>query len=84
MNFNKCKRCGSFYLTGGEVCPKCAPKDKLEYSNFRNFVNKNGGMESPTEISCQTGISIKNINRYLGRNSSDNGNVNDTQINNMF
>ena len=38
MDFNKCSRCGSFYLSTGNVCPKCSSKDQLEFSTFKSKV----------------------------------------------
>ena len=50
MEFNRCSRCGSFYVSAGNVCPKCSQKDGLELDTISN----------------QTGISIKNLNRFVG------------------
>ena len=30
MNFNKCERCGCFFVTDQNVCPKCEPKENFE------------------------------------------------------
>ena len=71
MDFDKCKRCGGFHISGGEVCPKCAPKDNLEYANFKKFISQNSEMESKIEISCQTGISLKNVNRFINQDPNN-------------
>ena len=42
MEFNRCSRCGSFYVSAGNVCPKCSAKDGVEFSNFLNYVEENG------------------------------------------
>ena len=42
MEFHKCSRCGSFYVTDGVVCPKCSAKDNFEFSTFQNYVKENG------------------------------------------
>ena len=48
------------------LCSKCANKDNLELSAFKNFVEENGlEINSLSQISCQTGISEKNLNRFL-------------------
>ncbi len=65
MEFNKCARCGSFYLSNGNVCPKCSSKEKLEFSTFKNYIEENGLNENLDIISTQTGISVKNLNRFL-------------------
>lgn len=66
MEFNKCSRCGNFYVSEGSVCPNCASKDALEYSTFKNYVEENGLTDSLDTIAGETGISVKNINRFLG------------------
>lgn len=42
MNFNKCSRCGNFFLSNNKVCPKCSPKDNLEFMTFKTYLNNNG------------------------------------------
>lgn len=69
MDFKKCARCGCFFLSEAEVCPKCLPKDKCEISKLTNYINENNITEySITNLSVNTGISQKNINRYLDSN----------------
>lgn len=65
MEFNKCSRCGSFYIAQGPVCPKCSSKDGFEFSTFINYIQENGLENSLDTISGQTGISVKNLNRFL-------------------
>ena len=62
--FKKCNRCGGFYVAEGYVCPKCSPKDNLELSTFKNYIEENG-ISSAEEMSVGTGISTKNINRFM-------------------
>lgn len=64
MNFNKCNRCGAFYACEGNVCPKCSPKDALELSTLKNYIEENG-FSSIDVVSVGTGISTKNLNRFL-------------------
>jgi len=66
MDFNKCGRCGNFYVAEGMVCPKCSPKDGFEFNTFQSYVAKNGFEGSLDTISGQTGIAVKNLNRFLG------------------
>ena len=66
MELNRCSRCGSFYVSEGNVCPKCSQKDGLEFSTFKTYVEENGFNVSLDTISEETGISVKNLNRYLG------------------
>lgn len=66
MNFNKCARCGCFFISDGAVCPSCTPKDKGDISKLNNFLNDNN--EKPytvSELSSATGISKQNISRYI-------------------
>ena len=65
MEFNKCSRCGSFYVTDGEVCPKCSTKDSFEFSTFTNYIQENGFENSLNSISEETGISVNNLNRFM-------------------
>ena len=65
MELNKCSRCGAFYVNGGDVCPKCASKDNLELSTFKSYIEQNG-YSSVDTIATQTGITQKNVSRFLG------------------
>ncbi len=65
MEFNRCSRCGSFYISQGNVCPKCSAKDGMEFSNFINYIQENGLDDSLDKISGQIGVSVKNLNRFL-------------------
>ncbi len=67
MEVGRCSRCGAFYTNEGYVCPKCSSKDEFELSQFKNFVEENGlEIDSLSQVSSQTGISEKNLNRFLG------------------
>ena len=66
MEFNKCSRCGSFFVSEGNVCPKCSKKDGFEFSTFKSYLQQNGFENSLDTISNQTGISVKNLNRFIG------------------
>ena len=65
MDFNRCSRCGNFYVSQGNVCPKCSPKDGVEFSTFKNYIKENGFDNSLDTISGQIGVSVKNLNRFL-------------------
>ncbi len=66
MEFNRCTRCGNFYVAEGTVCPKCSSKDNFELSTFKTYIKENGLTNSLETISGETGISVKNLNRFLG------------------
>ena len=42
MEFNRCSRCGSFYIAEGDVCPKCSSKDGFEFRTLQTYVEENG------------------------------------------
>lgn len=80
MEFKKCSRCGNFYVSDGIVCPKCTPKDDFEFSTFKSYIAENGSNQSVDAISGATGISVKNLNRFLEYNN-ENKNVSNENIN---
>lgn len=78
MELKKCNRCGGFFSAEGCVCPKCSIKDALELSTFKNYIEENG-LTSLDSMSIRTGISAKNINRFItleSLNLPDNQNTN--------
>ncbi len=79
MEFKKCSRCGNFYVSESNVCPKCIVKDNMEFSAFKAYVEENGLEGGVEGISGQTGISVKNINRFLGYQGISNI-TNETEI----
>lgn len=68
MEFKKCARCGSFFVSNNDVCCNCEPKDTLELSKLNNYIEKYGNSNSLDEISVSTGISLNNLNRYINNN----------------
>lgn len=70
MELNKCSRCGAFYTTSNYVCPNCLPKDNCEQLNLKNFLSENEMPNSIEALSADTGISAKNLNRYLADNNA--------------
>lgn len=65
MELNKCSRCGAFYSTSNNVCPNCEPKDNFEQTKLKNFLQENEIPSSLEILSTDTGISMKNLNRFL-------------------
>lgn len=67
MELKRCARCGKFYASDVEVCHECEKKDLADLSKLKGFFADNyvTGV-SKTEISALTGISARNLNRYLG------------------
>ena len=68
MEFKKCERCGCFFTSNDNVCYNCLTKDRFEMSKFKNFIEENNinQINSLSDLSIQTGISQKNLNRFLG------------------
>lgn len=70
MDFKKCVRCGCFFASNNDVCPKCLPKDRCDISKLTNYINDNGITNTTiANLSANTGITFKNINRYLDSNT---------------
>ena len=67
MEFKKCARCGSFFITDGDVCQNCIPQDRLDFFKFNNYVQNNSNISADL-VSINTGISLKNVNRFLSKN----------------
>ena len=67
MNLNKCNRCGCFFMTEDSVCPKCAQKDQFEMGQLKTFLEENASQINLDNLSASTGISIKNLNRFLAQ-----------------
>lgn len=69
MNFNKCERCGCFFATDNSTCPSCSTKDNIEMNTLKNYLINNSTIDGITtnvaSISSQTGITVKNLNRFL-------------------
>ncbi len=65
MDFKKCVRCGCFFITNGEVCPSCMPKDTNDISKLNTFFSNNSSKLTVNELSSATGVSKKNISRYM-------------------
>ena len=64
MNFNKCNRCGCFFMSDDSICPNCQPKDQHEINILKGFLEESNP-SNLDEIVNSTGISVKNLNRFL-------------------
>lgn len=67
MNFNKCSRCGCFFMSDSSVCPNCETKDNYEMSELKTFLEENTAQINIDNLSVSTGISVKNLNRFLAK-----------------
>ena len=64
----KCQRCGCMYISENDVCEKCQKKDGADLYRLKGFfaTQEMGGEISQGEIAIATGISSKNLSRFLG------------------
>lgn len=65
MELNRCRRCGAFFVSDSAVCPNCEPKDTAEIFKLKDFLAENDCPDSIEGLACTTGISLKNLNRFL-------------------
>lgn len=67
MELKRCARCGKFFASDVDVCNECEKKDVADLSKLKGFFEEGytKGV-SKMEISASTGISARNLNRYLG------------------
>lgn len=65
MKFNKCVRCGAFFASDDCVCPNCLSKDEVDKNSLRNYFQNNGVPESIESLAFSSGVSVKNITRFL-------------------
>lgn len=61
----KCVRCGCMYISNSEVCGKCQTKDGADLYKLKGFLDQSYGEVTQKEISLATGISDKNLSRFL-------------------
>lgn len=65
MNFNKCERCGSFFMSKDCVCPNCRARDNNDINQLKNFLEDSDSSVTVEALSAETGVSLKNVNRFL-------------------
>ena len=81
MELNRCSRCGAFYVGENDICSKCSSQDTLEFSTFKSYIEENGCSSIDT-IATQTGISTKNVNRFIAHEGIElSGDNNETLTN---
>lgn len=81
MEFKKCPRCGNFFHSELDVCQGCKTNESLDVQKLRNYFEENVNCTGATiqDISIETGISSRNLNRYL-LNDEFSGIVNQIKI----
>lgn len=65
MKFNKCSRCGCFFASSDDVCPSCKSKDEVDKNTLKNYLDNNDIPLSLDSLSFNSGVELKNINRYM-------------------
>ena len=68
MDLNRCERCGAFFASNDCVCPNCKTKDISDLSKLENFLQENSAPASIEALANDTGISSKNLNRFISEN----------------
>lgn len=68
MEFNKCSRCGSFFINNGNICPNCTAKDTVDISKLENYIQDFNVPDTLEQLSYNTGISMNNLNRHINQN----------------
>ena len=71
MEFKKCRRCGAFFASSNEVCSCWQTRDEQDLYRLNNFIDNSGVSLSVANLSAGTGISEKNINRFIANKSFD-------------
>ena len=69
MEFKKCERCGCFFASNDNVCHNCLTKERFEMSKFKTYIEENNisDINSLNELSIETGLSGKTLNRFLSQ-----------------
>jgi hypothetical protein len=67
MEIKRCARCGGFFETINEVCNGCIAKDNKDLGKLKNYLSYNyvAGTDTKKDVAANTGITMKNLNRFL-------------------
>ena len=65
MKFNKCIRCGCFFSSADSLCPNCLSRDEIDKLAIRNYLKNNDIPQNVESLAFQSGVDLKNVNRYL-------------------
>ena len=69
MEFKKCERCGCFFVSTDNICSNCSAKDSMDISKLKDYFNNNDEIPTFGALVQNTGISEKNLTRYLQTNN---------------
>lgn len=67
--FKKCSRCGAFFNTSNDVCDCCLSKDAQDIYKLKDYMNTSGVEPTVANLATGTGISERNINRFIANKS---------------
>lgn len=82
MEIKRCVRCGNFFTSDNEVCQNCERKDTQDVNKLKGFLMD--GLEvgtTKTDVAHSTGITMKNLNRYLEGKEFKGINIPDARVN---
>ena len=66
MVFKKCDRCGCFFTDTSDTCCNCSKKDAKDIAKLKMYFEEASVSSSSIDsISLDTGITLKNLNRFL-------------------
>ena len=69
MEFKKCNRCGSFFMSGDtNICYDCSIKDRIDIAKLNSIID-NTNIANINELSISSGIKLDNINRFIKNKS---------------
>ena len=51
MDFKKCVRCGSFFMSVNSICHNCEPKDRIDMANLNSFIAGNPEINAISDLS---------------------------------
>lgn len=68
MEFKRCERCGSFFISNNNICCNCEAKDRNDISKLNSILDTIPKMNSVEDLSMSSGINPSNINRFIKNN----------------
>ena len=76
MEFKKCMRCGSFFMSDNDVCCNCQSRDRMDIAKLNNILDENITFNSVQDLSIASGINVNNLNRFISNNQISDLNIN--------
>ena len=68
MDFKRCNRCGSFFMSDNDICYDCGIKDRADIAKLNNILINTSGVNTVNELSANSGVNPANINRFIDNN----------------